>query len=96
LILGYDLTNQTETYYYIDNLEFSARADLQIDPKNIDVSEDINVYDDYQLVWNDEFNYEGAPSSEKWHHQYIPLFNGGWANNEKQHYTARLDNSFVS
>ena len=49
LILGYDLTNQTETYYYIDNLEFSARADLQIDPKNIDVSEDINVYDDYQL-----------------------------------------------
>ena len=96
LILGYDLTNQTETYYFIDNLEFSARADLQIDPQNIDVSEDITVYDDYQLVWNDEFNYEGTPSSEKWHHQYIPLFNGGWANDEKQHYTARLDNSFVS
>ena len=96
LILGNNLTNQSETHYYIDNLEFSSRVELIVDPSNIDLSEEVTLYEDYQLVWNDEFNYEGLPAAEKWHHQYIPIFGGGWANNEKQHYTARIDNSYVS
>ena len=33
---------------------------------------------------------------DKWHHQVIPIFEGGWANNEKQHYTNRIENSYVS
>ncbi len=68
----------------------------QIDESLIDTSEETTLYTGYQLVWNDEFNYEGPPAAEKWHHQYIPIFGGGWANNEKQHYTARIDNSYVS
>lgn len=68
----------------------------QIDESLIDTSEETTLYTGYQLVWNDEFNYEGPPATEKWHHQYIPIFGGGWANNEKQHYTARIDNSYVS
>lgn len=48
------------------------------------------------LVFSDEFEYEGAPNTEKWHHQIIPPDNGSWHNNELQHYTARAENSFVS
>ena len=51
-----------------------------------------------QLVFSDEFDdYEGSPDPEKWHHQIIPIINGtDWANGELQHYTARIDNSYVS
>jgi beta-glucanase (GH16 family) len=63
---------------------------------NIDTSEEVTIYNDYDLVWNDEFNYEGSPASDKWHHQIIPILGTGWANNEQQHYTERLDNSYVS
>lgn len=62
----------------------------------IDTSEIATTYSGYTLVWSDEFNYEGAPLDSKWHLQYLPLFGGGWANNEEQHYTQRRDNSFVS
>jgi len=50
----------------------------------------------YRLVWSDEFEIDGAPSSNNWFHQtawIIPAV--GWANGEAQHYTNRLDNSFV-
>lgn len=48
------------------------------------------------LVFFDEFEYEGSPNGEKWHHQVIPPNNGSWHNGELQHYTARTENSFVS
>jgi len=96
MILGHDLSNQTEVNYYLDNFNFSPPLIITADPVNIDSSEESTIYSGYQLVWNDEFNYEGAPSDEKWHLQYIPIIDGGWANNEEQHYTTRLDNSFVS
>ncbi|MDG1821962.1 MAG: family 16 glycosylhydrolase [Flavobacteriaceae bacterium] len=50
----------------------------------------------YTLTWNDEFNYEGAVNPLKWHHQTYPPNNGGWFNNEEQHYTDKLANSYVS
>ena len=51
----------------------------------------------YELVWSDEFNYTGAVDSNKWHHQVIPIINNtDWANNEEQHYTDRIENSYVS
>jgi len=51
---------------------------------------------EYTLVWNDEFDGNGAIDSEKWFHQ-TQLPNGNsWFNNELQHYTDRLDNSYVS
>lgn len=50
-----------------------------------------------QLVFADEFDYEGSPDPDKWHHQTIPIINGtDWANGELQHYTARIENSNVS
>ena len=41
---------------------------------------------DYQLVWSDEFDYEGLPDSTKW--SYDTEGNAwDWGNNELQHYT---------
>lgn len=48
-----------------------------------------------QLVWADEFDTDGPIDPTKWHHQ-TQLPNGGsWYNNELQHYTNRLENSYV-
>lgn len=48
-----------------------------------------------QLVWADEFDVNGAVNNAKWHHQ-TQLPNGGsWFNGELQHYTNRINNSFV-
>jgi beta-glucanase (GH16 family) len=48
------------------------------------------------LVWQDEFNNPGAVNALNWHHQTQVIFPGfGWANNEEQHYTNRIENSFV-
>jgi beta-glucanase (GH16 family) len=48
------------------------------------------------LVWSDEFDANGAVNSTKWFHQTKLPAGGGWFNNEVQHYTNRLTNSFVS
>ncbi len=47
------------------------------------------------LVWGDEFNYNGKINDFLWHNQTIPIDNGSWANNELQHYTNNLENCFV-
>ncbi len=47
------------------------------------------------LVWSDEFNSSGSIDSNKWHHQTQIPAGGSWFNNEVQHYTNRLVNSFV-
>ena len=66
------------------------------DPNSNGGTEEITTYDGMQLVWNDEFDYDGAPSASKWHLQTLPIFGGGWANNELQHYTDRTSNAQVS
>jgi beta-glucanase (GH16 family) len=47
------------------------------------------------LVWSDEFNSSIFLDSNKWHHQTQIPAGGSWFNNEVQHYTNRLENSFV-
>ena len=52
------------------------------------------VYDN--LVWSDEFDGNGAISTTNWFQQIRPIINGQtWANGEIQHYTNRIDNSYV-
>ncbi len=50
----------------------------------------------WQLVWSDEFEYNGLPDSTKW--SYETRGNDtGWGNNELQYYTShRPENAFVS
>ena len=47
---------------------------------------------EYELVWSDEFNYEGAPDPDKWNFE---IGDNGWGNNELQYYTDRLKNARV-
>ena len=51
---------------------------------------------DWQLVWSDEFDGNGAINSTNWFHQTQLPMGGGWYNGEVQHYTDRIDNSYVS
>ena len=51
------------------------------------------VYKD--LVWSDEFSTNGAVNSTNWFHQTQLPAGGNWFNNEVQHYTNQLANSFV-
>ncbi|MFT0714463.1 family 16 glycosylhydrolase [Flagellimonas lutimaris] len=48
------------------------------------------------LVFADEFEYEGRPDNQKWHHQIIPPNNGSWYNDELQHYTDSEENSYAN
>jgi beta-glucanase (GH16 family) len=51
----------------------------------------------YQLVWSDEFNQEdSAVNTLNWVHETEAPENGNWYNNELQHYTDRVSNSYVS
>lgn len=46
----------------------------------------------WELVWSDEFDYEGEPDPEKWGYD---VGGSGWGNNELQYYTAG-DNAVVT
>jgi beta-glucanase (GH16 family) len=47
----------------------------------------------WDLVWSDEFNYNGLPDSTKWGYD---VGGKGWGNHEKEYYTAsRLENARV-
>ncbi len=63
---------------------------IPTDPNALDV-----IYTD--LVWSDDFNESGPVNSSKWYHQtQLPTGgNGSWFNGEQQHYTNRIENSFV-
>jgi len=51
--------------------------------------------DEYVLIWADEFNSDGDLCDENWYRQTKLIAGDSWANGELQHYTDRLDNSFV-
>jgi len=47
------------------------------------------------LVWSDEFTTNGAVNSSNWFHQTQLPAGGNWFNNEVQHYTNQVSNSYV-
>jgi beta-glucanase (GH16 family) len=47
------------------------------------------------LIWSDEFDVEGALDNEKWFHQTLLPTTTSWYNGEIQHYTDRIENSYV-
>ena len=60
----------------------------------------INVYvkePELTLVWSDEFDIDGAIDTTKWTAEVVPPDDQkNWWNGEKQHYTDRTDNAYVS
>jgi beta-glucanase (GH16 family) len=72
--------------YLMDDISDGTAA---TNPNTLDV-----IYSN--LVWQDEFNTPGPINSLNWHHQTQVIIPGvGWANGEEQHYTNRIENSFV-
>ncbi|MEM9050419.1 MAG: family 16 glycosylhydrolase [Bacteroidota bacterium] len=71
---------------YIDDFTYDGVIDPSVNPT-------LSVYT--ELVWADEFEVDGAVDSDKWFHQTIIPNGVGWFNNEQQHYTDRIENSFV-
>ena len=71
--------------YLIDNINDGSSP---TDPSELDI-----IYED--LVWSDEFNTNGVIDSNNWFHQTQLPAGGSWFNGEQQHYTNRIENSFV-
>lgn len=46
----------------------------------------------YELVWSDEFDYEGVPDKSKWNYE---TGNEQWPNWERQAYTDKMENAYV-
>ncbi|WP_091426782.1 family 16 glycosylhydrolase [Formosa sp. Hel1_31_208] len=63
------------------------------DVLNFNTVSDNPVYDN--LVWSDEFDGVGVIDDTKWFHQTQLIAGDSWANGEQQHYTNRIDNSFM-
>ncbi|NNK81205.1 MAG: glycoside hydrolase family 16 protein [Flavobacteriales bacterium] len=78
--------NNDPVIAYIDDLNYDGL--IGYDP---DQSE--SVFD--QLVWSDEFDGEGPVEESNWHHQTQIPNPWGWFNEEQQHYTDELTNSYV-
>ena len=67
-----------------NGVDFSSKQTVNIaqdDPGNLP-----------NLVWSDEFDYTGLPSSANWN---METGGGGWGNNELQYYTNSEDNAKV-
>jgi beta-glucanase (GH16 family) len=65
--------------------------------KNLDsdsTSTDQNINNNFQLVWSDECNSDGTIDTSKWFQQTKLPTPDSWHNNEIQHYTDRIENSF--
>jgi hypothetical protein len=73
--------NNSEVIAYLD--EFNYDGILPVEPEFND------------LVWSDEFETDGPLNSDKWFHQTQLPAGGSWFNGEIQHYTDRMENSFV-
>ncbi len=73
--------NNDRVLAYLDDIDYYAATNN--DP----------IYDN--LVWSDEFETPGALDASKWFQQTQIPQGGSWYNGEIQHYTNRIDNSFV-
>jgi beta-glucanase (GH16 family) len=89
LFIDKGVSNKPPGTFHVDDINNGAMAP---NPNALDV-----IYTD--LVWSDEFSTAGLNNPVEvtnWHHQTQIIIPGvGWANGEVQHYTNRLDNSFV-
>ena len=65
----------------VDRVQFTKMIDHEYTPLSLTQSYEGN---DWELVWSDEFEGEGAPDLTKWTYD---VGNWGWGNNEPQYYT---------
>ena len=92
-ILEHGFTKNGTHSYNIAAWAYSQTGEFVTKTVNVEVYRSDEKFS--TLVFSDEFDYEGRPDTQKWHHQVIPPNNGSWHNDELQHYTDRPENSFV-
>ena len=85
LVIFIDGGVMTPGTYLIDDINDGSET---VDPHALDV-----IYND--LVWSDEFDTNGAVDTDNWFHQTQLPAGGSWFNGEVQHYTNRIENSYV-
>lgn len=73
---------------YLDNIYFYG--------SNGDGGGDGGGNNNLELIWSDEFDYEGRPDSSKWHHQTFAPNGGSWFNGELQHYVDKENTTYVT
>lgn len=85
LLAGCDISTSSSVSSSSSQVISNCKAKgYEYDPENIT---------DYELVWSEEFDYEGAPDADNW---VMETGGAGWGNNELQYYTSRLDNASVA
>ena len=75
--------NNDQVRAYIDDFSYDGTISVPVEPN----------YD--QLVWSDEFDVDGPIDDTKWFHQTQLPIGDSWFNGEIQHYTDRIENSYV-
>jgi len=78
----------------INNIQFIFLCSLFITLSSCSTDEKQTVTTMNNLVFQDEFNENGAPNSSYWSYN-IGTGSGGWGNNELQYYTDRPQNVVV-
>lgn len=73
----------------------SIEQDAASNQENYGDQNSITVYENLELIWNDEFDYEGRPDESKWHHQTFAPNGGSWFNEELQHYVNNEQTTYV-
>jgi beta-glucanase (GH16 family) len=92
--ISHTYTNSGINNYVVTVFAYSSTGNVISTFKNITV---FVTVEGPQLIWSDEFDINGAPSSVKWTYDIgdgsgAGQPGAGWGNNEKQFYTNRPDN----
>ncbi len=93
--------NAHHTYNYIGTKSYTISVTAYSSTNNyVSDFNTVTVYvkePELTLVWSDEFDVDGPIDNAKWVAKIVPPDNEiNWWNGEKQHYTKRLDNVFIS
>ena len=93
-----ELTQNTFSYTFTqggtNNYEIIVAAYNSSGNTSITYSLSVYVKTELALIWQDEFDENGAPNSANWGYN-TGTGDNGWGNNESQYYTDRLDNAKV-
>jgi len=81
----------SKVFLYVSVILFLTSCNFS-KPVNTDKSSALTDENEYQLVWSDEFDVNGAPNSANWTYD---LGAGGWGNGEAQTYTNNAGNVIV-
>ncbi len=87
--------NNDQLKAYIDDFKFYGTLLENTDVENpVNTDSSLN-YTFENLVWADEFETDGPIDMSKWFHQTQFPIEGTWFNGEIQHYTNRIENTYV-